>query len=88
MLVSLTKGIEAHTFKLMSQILEEIAPQARIGVLSGPNLAREVAEHALTATVVASEDEALCQRCRRCCTGAPSASTPVPTVSASSWAAR
>jgi len=40
MLVSLTKGIEAHTFKLMSQILEEIAPQARIGVLSGPNLAR------------------------------------------------
>ncbi|MBM3108729.1 NAD(P)H-dependent glycerol-3-phosphate dehydrogenase [Pseudomonas sp. P66] len=62
MLVSLTKGIEAQSFKLMSQILEEIAPQARIGVLSGPNLAREVAEHALTATVVASEDEVLCQR--------------------------
>ena len=62
MLVSLTKGIEAHTFKLMSEILEEIAPQARIGVLSGPNLAREIAEHALTATVVASEDEELCQR--------------------------
>lgn len=61
MLVSLTKGIEAQSFKLMSQILEEIAPQARIGVLSGPNLAREVAEHALTATVVASEDEALCR---------------------------
>ena len=60
-LVSLTKGIEAQTFKLMSEILQEIAPQARIGVLSGPNLAREVAEHALTATVVASEDEALCQ---------------------------
>ena len=62
MLVSLTKGIEAQSFKLMSQILEEIAPEARIGVLSGPNLAREVAEHALTATVIASEDEALCQR--------------------------
>lgn len=62
LLVSLTKGIEAHTFKLMSEILEEIAPQARIGVLSGPNLAREVAEHALTATVVASEDDELCQR--------------------------
>ncbi|ORL66859.1 NAD(P)H-dependent glycerol-3-phosphate dehydrogenase [Pseudomonas putida] len=61
-LVSLTKGIEAQSFKLMSQILEEIAPQARIGVLSGPNLAREIAEHALTATVVASEDEDLCQR--------------------------
>ncbi|UVJ42461.1 NAD(P)H-dependent glycerol-3-phosphate dehydrogenase [Pseudomonas sp. LS1212] len=62
LLVSLTKGIEAHSFKLMSEILEEIAPQARVGVLSGPNLAREVAEHALTATVVASEDDELCQR--------------------------
>ena len=60
MLVSTTKGIEAHGFMLMSQILEEIAPLARIGVISGPNLAREVAEHALTATVVASADEALC----------------------------
>jgi len=62
MLVSLTKGIEAQTFKLMSEILEDIAPQARIGVLSGPNLAREIAEHALTATVVASEDEELCRQ--------------------------
>ncbi|SDH76871.1 NAD(P)H-dependent glycerol-3-phosphate dehydrogenase [Pseudomonas panipatensis] len=62
LLVSLTKGIEAQSFKLMSQILEEIAPQARIGVISGPNLAREIAEHELTATVVASEDEALCER--------------------------
>jgi len=62
MLVSLTKGIEADTFKLMSEILQDIAPAARIGVLSGPNLAREIAEHALTATVVASEDEDLCQQ--------------------------
>ncbi len=62
LLVSTTKGIEAQSFKLMSQILEEIAPQARIGVLSGPNLAREVAEHALTATVIASTDEELCRR--------------------------
>ena len=62
LLISTTKGIEAQSFKLMSQILEEIAPQARIGVLSGPNLAREVAEHALTASVIASEDEELCQR--------------------------
>ena len=60
-LVSTTKGIEPGSFKLMSQILEDIAPAARIGVLSGPNLAREVAEQALTASVVASEDEALCR---------------------------
>lgn len=62
MLVSTTKGIEAQTFKLMSQILEEIAPHARVGVLSGPNLAREVAAHALTASVVASEDQELCKQ--------------------------
>lgn len=62
LLVSTTKGIEAKSFKLMSQIIAEVAPRARIGVLSGPNLAREVAEHALTATVIASEDEELCLR--------------------------
>ena len=62
LLISTTKGIEAQSFKLMSKILEDIAPQARIGVLSGPNLAREVAEHALTASVIASEDEELCLR--------------------------
>lgn len=62
LLISTTKGIEAQSFMLMSQILEDIAPQARIGVLSGPNLAREVAEHALTASVIASEDEDLCQQ--------------------------
>ncbi|MBA1275149.1 NAD(P)H-dependent glycerol-3-phosphate dehydrogenase [Stutzerimonas azotifigens] len=60
-LVSTTKGIEADSFLLMSQILQQVAPDARVGVLSGPNLAREVAEHALTATVVASDDEALCR---------------------------
>ena len=60
--VSTTKGIEAETFMLMSQIIEEIAPEAHIGVISGPNLAREIAEHALTATVVASADEALCRQ--------------------------
>ena len=54
MLVSTTKGIEPNTFMLMSQILEDIAPLARVGVLSGPNLAREVAAHALTASVIAS----------------------------------
>lgn len=60
MLVSTTKGIEIKTFLLMSQILEQVAPHAHIGVLSGPNLAREIADHALTATVVASENEQLC----------------------------
>lgn len=60
-IISTTKGIEPVTFDLMSQILEEELDDARIGVLSGPNLAREIVARALTATVIASEDEELCQ---------------------------
>lgn len=54
--VSLTKGIEAHGFKLMSEILQEEIPRCRIGVLSGPNLASEIVNHDLTATVIAAKD--------------------------------
>jgi len=57
--ISTTKGIEGETFSLMSQILCDELPDARVGVLSGPNLAKEVAKHQLTATVIASDDEVL-----------------------------
>lgn len=53
-LISLTKGIEPHSFKLMSQILQEVAPAHEIGVISGPNLAKEIADDQITATVIAS----------------------------------
>jgi glycerol-3-phosphate dehydrogenase (NAD(P)+) len=59
--VSTTKGIEQPGFLLMSQIVEQEAPDARVAVLSGPNLAKEIAAGALTASVVASEDVALCR---------------------------
>ncbi|MDX2350022.1 MAG: NAD(P)H-dependent glycerol-3-phosphate dehydrogenase, partial [Porticoccus sp.] len=59
--ISTAKGIEAHTFKLMSEILEDELPQARVGVISGPNLAKEITQKAITATVIASADEALCK---------------------------
>ncbi len=58
-LVSTTKGIEQPGFLMMSQIVEQEVPGARVAVLSGPNLAREIAAGALTATVVASNDAAL-----------------------------
>lgn len=60
LVISTAKGIEAKTFKLMSQILEEELPQARVGVISGPNLAKEIVQQQITATVIASKDEALC----------------------------
>ncbi|MDO8271803.1 MAG: NAD(P)H-dependent glycerol-3-phosphate dehydrogenase [Gammaproteobacteria bacterium] len=55
-LISTTKGIESGTFKLMSEILRQESPDARIGVLSGPNLAKEIAAKNLTGTVIASEN--------------------------------
>jgi glycerol-3-phosphate dehydrogenase (NAD(P)+) len=41
--VSLVKGIERDTLKRMTQIAEELLPGNPAGVLSGPNIAREVA---------------------------------------------
>ncbi len=59
MLITATKGIEAHSFKLMSQILAEEVTTARIGVLSGPNLAKEIVNRSPTGTVIASNDAEL-----------------------------
>lgn len=58
-LISTTKGIEPLGFSLMSEVLKEEIPQARIAVLSGPNLAKEIAAKQITATVVASADDNL-----------------------------
>jgi glycerol-3-phosphate dehydrogenase (NAD(P)+) len=58
-LISTTKGIEPRQFKLMSQVLAEEISQARLGVMSGPNLAKEIASGQITGTVIASEDEDL-----------------------------
>ncbi|MBA4504930.1 NAD(P)H-dependent glycerol-3-phosphate dehydrogenase [Corynebacterium sanguinis] len=54
-LVSISKGIEYGTHLRMSQIIAEItgANEERIAVLTGPNLAREVAEEQPAATVIA-----------------------------------
>jgi glycerol-3-phosphate dehydrogenase (NAD(P)+) len=56
LLLSCTKGIEHHTGMRMSEILCELFPGNTIAVLSGPNLAVEVAKHLPTATVIGCED--------------------------------
>lgn len=56
-LVSTTKGFEEKGFKLMSQLMAEITGFQHLGVLSGPNLASELAQKQLTGTVIASEDD-------------------------------
>jgi glycerol-3-phosphate dehydrogenase (NAD(P)+) len=59
MVISTTKGIEADGFRLMSQVLEEELAGNPIGVLSGPNLAKEIAAGQLTGTVIASHEPEL-----------------------------
>ena len=58
-LVTATKGVEKDDFSLMSKILEEYYPENLIGILSGPNLAEEIAQHHLSGTVIASKDKIL-----------------------------
>lgn len=58
-MVSTTKGIDAVGFTLMSQILKEEVPENPIGVLSGPNFAKEMIQNQLTGSVIASEDSEL-----------------------------
>jgi glycerol-3-phosphate dehydrogenase (NAD(P)+) len=55
-LLSCTKGIEHRTGMRMSEVLCEIFPDNKVAVLSGPNLAAEVANGLPAATVVGSED--------------------------------
>ena len=57
--VSLSKGVEQGTNLRMTQVVADVLPghrRDRIGVLTGPNLAREVAERQPTASVVAIGD--------------------------------
>lgn len=58
--VSATKGLERGTGRRMTEILaEELGPAARLAVLSGPNLAGEIARGLPASTVVAAADPAV-----------------------------
>jgi glycerol-3-phosphate dehydrogenase (NAD(P)+) len=69
-LVSLMKGVELGTTKRMSEVIAEVAGAGpeRIAVVSGPNLAREIAQEQPTATVVACVDEACAVAVQNVCT--------------------
>jgi glycerol-3-phosphate dehydrogenase (NAD(P)+) len=68
-LVSLIKGIELGTCKRMSEVIHDglDAPFERISVISGPNLAREIAQRQYSAAVVACPDEGAAQRLQKAC---------------------
>ncbi|MGB5350547.1 MAG: NAD(P)H-dependent glycerol-3-phosphate dehydrogenase [Polyangiales bacterium] len=55
--VSLTKGLELSTRMRMTEIINEVLPGHPSGVLTGPNLAREIMSGYAAASVIAMEDE-------------------------------
>lgn len=66
--VSAAKGLEASSGKRMSEVMaEEIDPHLReqICVLSGPNLAKEIAQGLPAASVIASQNLALAEKAQR-----------------------
>ncbi|MFI8105462.1 NAD(P)H-dependent glycerol-3-phosphate dehydrogenase [Streptomyces sp. NPDC086023] len=67
--VSLMKGIETDTGLRMSEVISEVAgiPQRRVAIVSGPNLAREVAARRPAASVIACSDATVAKALQDCC---------------------
>lgn len=59
--ISLTKGLELSTRMRMTQIINEVLPGHPVGVLTGPNLAREIMAGQAAASVIAMEDAIIVQ---------------------------
>jgi glycerol-3-phosphate dehydrogenase (NAD(P)+) len=68
-LVSLMKGIELNTARRMSEVIAETtgAGPERIAVVSGPNLAKEIAARQPAASVIACVDEAVAEKLQHVC---------------------
>jgi len=68
-LISLMKGIEHGTRQRMSEVIAEVtgAGPGRIAVISGPNLALEIAQRQYAATVVACAEETLAKALQQAC---------------------
>ena len=69
-LVSLMKGVELGSTKRMSEVIAEVAdvPEGFVAVVTGPNLAKEIAAGQPAATVVACTDAEVAERLQIACT--------------------
>ena len=59
--ISLTKGLELDTRKRMTEIIDELIPSHPTGVLTGPNLARDIMAGQAAASVIAMDDDVICR---------------------------
>jgi glycerol-3-phosphate dehydrogenase (NAD(P)+) len=68
--ISLIKGIEIGTSMRMSEVIEQVLGIAsqKVAVISGPTLAREIAQRQPTATTVACVDADTAQEVQQLCT--------------------
>ncbi len=57
--ISLSKGLELGTRRRMTEIIEDVLPGHPAGVLSGPNLAKEIMAGQAAASVLAMEDDTI-----------------------------
>jgi glycerol-3-phosphate dehydrogenase (NAD(P)+) len=60
--ISLTKGLELSSGKRMTELIVECLPGHPVGVLTGPNLAREIMSGQAAATVMSMEDDIIVKR--------------------------
>ncbi len=58
---SLAKGLERDTHLRMTEVIREVLPDHRAGVLTGPNLAKEIMAGYAAASVVSFEDQDVAQ---------------------------
>lgn len=65
LVVSATKGLEEKTLLRMTEVISRAAPGLRVGALSGPSFATEVARGDPTAITIASKDVALAEAVQR-----------------------
>jgi len=63
--ISLTKGLELATSKRMTEVIEEVLPGHPVGVLTGPNLAREIMAGQAAASVISMEDEIIVKQLQK-----------------------
>lgn len=55
-IVNCSKGIELSSLKRLTDVIKEEAPENPVGILSGPNLAKEILTGLPTAATIASDD--------------------------------
>ncbi|MFT6051646.1 MAG: glycerol-3-phosphate dehydrogenase (NAD(P)+) [Halioglobus sp.] len=55
-IITLTKGLELETGKRMTEVINDVMPGHPVGVLTGPNLAREIMSGQAAASVIAMDD--------------------------------